>query len=192
MLCQSPSGKATILVTNEMWLEAPEAEGGWAEDGQIAGYDYYTEEGHEVNGYSLHSFYSYEGNNGGIFTTYIYPGTVAAGSWQSYSEEDTSSNGYWCAGFGFGTAECKAGYPEFATDVLVGMEAGDEQQPENAGQDHIIAQYTNGAWHTWPHAEYLSKYYYGTSEAGYICAANYGGLSPGYTQWGTPSSSYPC
>lgn len=180
------------FITNEMWLNAPEAEGGWAEDGQIAGYDYHTEEGHEVNGSSLHPFYAYQENNGPGFSIYIYPGTVAAGSWQPYSEEDPSLNGYWCAGFGFGTAACKGGYPEFATDVQVGMEAADERQPQNAGQDHIIAQYTEGTWHTWPHAEYLSEYYYGESEAGYICAANYGGLAPGYTQWGTPSSSHPC
>jgi hypothetical protein len=181
------------VVTNEMWLSAPESEGGWAEDGQLAGEDVSTEEGHEVNGTSIHPFYAYEPNNGeGSFQVYVYPGTVAPGSWQSYSEEDIYSNGYWCAGFGFGTAACKAGYPAFATDVQVGMEAGDELQPENAGQDHIIAQYTNGTWHTWPHAEYISQNYNGESEAGYVCAANYGGSPPGYTQWGTPSSSHPC
>jgi uncharacterized membrane protein len=183
------------VVTDEMWLDAPESEGGWAEDGQLAGEDLGTEEGHEVNGTSIHPFYAYEPNNGeGAFQIYVYPGTVEVGSWQSYSEEDTYTNGYWCAGFGFGTAACKAGYPAFATDVQVGMEAGDERQPESTGQDHIISQYTNGTWHVWSsgRTHYLSEDYSGESEAGYVCAANYGGLSPGYTQWGTPSSAHPC
>lgn len=181
------------FVTNEMWMDAPESEGGWAEDGQIAGYDYSTEEGHEVNGYSLHPFYAYEPNNGaGAFEIYISPGTFAAGSWESYSEEDIYTNGVWCAGFPAGTAACKGGYPAFATDVQVGMEAADERQPENAGQDHIIRQNTTGTWETWPHATYESEDYNGESEAGYVCAANYGHLAPGYTQWGTPSSSHPC
>jgi hypothetical protein len=187
-----PLWESHDFITNEMWLNAPPAEGGWAEDGQIAGYDYYTEDFNEVNGYSLHPFYAYGENNGTGFTIYIYPETVAADSWQSYSEEDTNTNGYWCAGFGFGTAACKGGYPAFSTDVQVGMEAADERQPENEGQDHIIAQYTNGTWHAWPQAKYRSVDHAGESEAGYVCAANYGGLSPGYTQWGTPSSSYPC
>jgi hypothetical protein len=88
------------------------SEGGWAEDGQLAGENVSTEEGHEVNGTSLHPFYAYEPNNGeGAFQVYVYPGTVAPGSWQSYSEEDTYSNGYWCAGFGFGTAACRGATP---------------------------------------------------------------------------------
>jgi hypothetical protein len=187
-----PFWESGDVVTNEMWLNAPESEGGWAEDGQLAGENDSTEEGHEVNGTSLHPFWAYNGNNGGKFTIYVYPGTVAPGSWQSYSEEDIYTNGYWCAGLSFGTAECKGGYPAFATDVQVGMEAGDERQPENAGQDHIIRQNTTGTWETWPHAAYESEDSNGESEAGYVCAANYGGLAPGYTQWGTPSSSHPC
>jgi hypothetical protein len=72
------------------------------------------------------------------------------------------------------------------------MEAADEDQPENAGQDRIINQWTNGTWHVWNGAEYLSEDYSGESEAGYVCASNYGGSAPGYTQWGTPSGSHPC
>ncbi len=39
-----------------MWMNAPAVEGGWAEDGQLAGENTPSEEGHEVNGYSLHPF----------------------------------------------------------------------------------------------------------------------------------------
>jgi hypothetical protein len=187
-----PLWESNDFVTNEMWMVGPG--GGWAEDGQIAGYDYYTEGGHEVNGYSLHPFYAFNIGTGGTFSIYIYPGTVGGNEWgHAYTEEDPATNGNWCARFGTTeTVACDGTYAKFATKVEGGMEAADEQQPENAGQDRIIAQWTNGTWHTWNRADYEAVDYSGESEAGYVCASNYGGSSAGYTQWGTPSSSHPC
>jgi hypothetical protein len=172
-----------VFVSNEMWMVGPG--GGWAEDGQIAGADY--------DSYSLHPFYAFEVGTKEL-SKYIYPGTVGANEWgHAYTEEDPGTNGTWCARFG--TTEvvaCDGKYSKFATDVEGGMEASDETQPENAGQDRIIAQWTNDTWHTWNRAAYQAVDYSGESEAGYVCAANYGGSAAGYTQWGTPSSSHPC
>src|ERR1700689_2162402 len=101
------------FVTNEQWMSNPA--GGWAEDGQLAGYNYYTEEGHEVNDDSLHPFYAFDLH--GVFTVWVDPETVEGYEWRSYTEEDPERNGTWCARFESTIVECKAGFDKYSNEV---------------------------------------------------------------------------
>ena len=175
------------FVTNEQWMSNPA--GGWAEDGQLAGYNYYTEEGHEVNDDSLHPFYAFDLH--GVFTVWVDPETVEGYEWRSYTEEDPERNGTWCARFASTIVECKAGFDKYSNEVELGMEAGDEAQPENAGYARTGAQFTGGGWYHWGKEVNETRDYDDESEGAYICTRNYETI-PGYIEWGTPKSKWPC
>jgi hypothetical protein len=175
------------FVSNEQWMGNPA--GGWAEDGQLAGYDGYTEEGHDVNGDSLHPFYAFA--LGEDFDVWVDPQTVEGYEWRSYTEEDPGRNGIWCARFASTTVECAAGFDKYSNEVELGMEAGDEAQPENAGDARTGAQFTGGGWYHWGKEVNETRNYYGEAEGAYMCTRNYEAI-PGYIEWGTPKSKWPC
>ncbi len=175
------------FVTNEQWMG--DISGGWAEDGQIAGYASATEEGHEVNNDSLHWFYAFDIS--GEFSIFVSPSTVEGWQWHSYTEEDPGRNGNWCARLGATTVACRSGFAKYSPSVTVGEEAGTEMTPENAGEDRTGAEFTNGSWYHWGPAVNETRSYSGESEKGYMCTRNYEAY-PGYIEWGTPYLKYPC
>lgn len=178
------------FVTNEQWMVGPR--GGWAETGEIAGYDYYTEEGQNINGYSLHYFYAFDPDGTKEnFSVYVTPWTVGGYEWHSYSVEDPNRNGEWCVKFNTTVEACHTGFAIYSVNVKVGMEAADEQQPENAGKDKTQAEFTNGPWYPWITAENETVAYGGANESAYICARNWESY-PGYIEWGTPTSKWDC
>jgi hypothetical protein len=179
------------FVTNEQWMVGPN--GGWAEDGQLGGYDGVTEEGHEVNDDSLHWFYAFSIGEPAKYSVYVAPWTVGGYEWNSYYEEDEERNGWWCARIGSEShpVACDGYFKPYATRVEMGMEAGDGEQPENAGKSRTSAQWTEGVWHRWEKAkdEVVSRER--QSESGYICINKYESV-PGAIEWGTPPSNWPC
>jgi hypothetical protein len=178
------------FVTNEMWMDGPG--GGWAETGQIAGYGYYTEEGHDVNDDSLHYFYAFNIGSPESFSLYITPWTIEGYENHAYSVEDPNRNGEWCVKFNTATEACDGTFATYAPTIQDGMEAADEDQPENAGKTEAIAEFTNGSWYPWGSAtKHLTEAYGGASESSYTCIAD-NGSDPGSVQWGTPKSKQPC
>jgi hypothetical protein len=184
-----PYWESGDFITNEQWMI--NRNGGWAEDGQIAGADEPSEEGHEVNDDSLHPFWAFDHPSSGLWK-WIDPQTVNGYEWRSYTEEDPGRNGTWCARFEQTIVECAAGFQKYSTLVTVGMEAGDVVQPENAGDDRTGAEFTGGGWYHWGKDRNETVHYGGSpSEASYICVRNWQAI-PGYIEWGTPRSKWPC
>jgi hypothetical protein len=178
------------FVNNETWMIGPG--GGWEETGQAAGHNYYTEEGHNINDDSLHYFYAWEIGPEKRYEQYITPWTVEGYEWHGYSVEDPERNGRWCVKFYTATEACEGTFATYGTTVQVGMEAADEQQPENAGKDESLTEFTNGNWYPWGSAtRHLTEAYGGANESSYICIVQ-NGSDPGNVQWGAPKSKQPC
>jgi hypothetical protein len=176
------------FVTNEQWADLPSGTSErWIEDGQIAGYDLWTEEGREINGKSLHWFYASEL---GGFLLYIAPWTKEGFTWVSYTLSDPANNGRWCAKIETSeiSESCRSGFKKYATAVQVGEEAATEAKPENAGKDRTGVQHLDGNWYHWNGAAWETTDYTGTkSESAYMCVKGYEAIA-GYINWGTPNN----
>jgi hypothetical protein len=181
-----PLWESGNFVTNEQWMSDPR--GYWIEDGQIGGYNLWTEQGREVNGNSLHWFYASEL---GGFIVYVAPWTYPGWTYESYTLSDPGNNGVWCAKIGATEVgeSCRSGFRKYSNNVEVGMEAGDEQQPENAGLDRTGVQWTEGNWHNWAKAKVETVHDGGSpGESAYICAKANGSGIPGDIGWGSPNN----
>ncbi len=182
-------GATSYVVTNEQWMRAPK--GNWVEDGQLAGDKNATEEGKEVNGKSLHWFYAYnnrvsEGVNN--YHEYNSPWTYPGWTPEAYALNDPNRNGTWCEIIGSVQVNCDGNYAMYATEVEIGMEAGDEQQPENMGYvQNTGVENQWGEWEYWKKAEIETINKMLQSEAGYTCAKSIAS-HPGYISFGTPAN----
>jgi hypothetical protein len=173
------------FVTNEEWMSEPR--GWWEEDGQIAGYNLWTEEGREVNCCSLHWFYASDLNG---FLVYVAPWTYPGWTYINYHINDPGNDGRWCSTIGSVEVgeSCRSGFTKYATAIELGMEAADEQQPQNAGLDNsTAAQWRDGSWHNWSRATVETVHYSGANESAYVCAKNWN-PAPGFIKWGTPNN----
>ncbi len=180
-----PEWQQGDFVTNEQWMIG--YNGRWVEDGQIAGYNSPTEEGREVNYDSLHWFYAYENTGNGSVPVYVAPWTYNGYEWRSYTLWDPGNNGTWCERIGEPQVACQSGFRKYATVAELGMEAADEQQPENGGKSRTGGQWLDGSWHHWLKANNETVDFNGDSEAGYVCVTPFEAI-PGYINFGTPTS----
>src|SRR5580704_17291507 len=80
------------FVSDEQWMS--DTHGRWVEDGQLAGAKYASEEGKNVNGYSLHWFYA--SDNGSEAPEFVAPWGYEGGEFISYTLDDPYNNGVWC------------------------------------------------------------------------------------------------
>jgi hypothetical protein len=169
------------FVSNEQWMSGPN--GGWAEDGQLAGAG--------INDDALYYFYAFKVGSGELNVTPT-PLNIEGYQWHNYGIEDAARNGDWCVNFNHAVEACETGFATYSPEIQVGMEAADELQPENAGKDLTGAQFTNGGWYHWgSKTQNETRAYGGASESSYICATDWEPYA-GEIQWGTPKSSYPC
>jgi hypothetical protein len=176
-----PQWEYGAYVTNEQWM-AHFQTNRWIEDGQQAGEPEATEEGREVNGQSLHWFYAFESSYG--YSEYVAPWTYPGFTFESYTLSDPGSNGTWCEKIGEVQVACQGGFPKYATEVQVGMEAADEVRPSNSGKDHTGVQWTEGNWHHWAKARLRTFRPVEHTEEGVVCASPYESI-PGYINFGT-------
>lgn len=173
------------FITNEQWMV--DTRGDWAEDGQIGGYNSATEEGREVNGTSLHWFYAYEEPYNG-FGIFVAPWTYEGFTPIQYTLWDPENNGWWCEKIELVQVSCQTSFKKYATDIEVGMEAADEEQPENAGRVYTTgAQHLNGGWYNWNSAEWRTVNYNGENESAYVCATGWKEIAA-YIRFGTPNN----
>jgi hypothetical protein len=179
-----PLWEGKAFVDDEQWM-AQYQTNKWVEDGQMAGGNYQTEEGREVNGQSLHWFYAF--NTGNIYSEYEAPWTYPGWTWISYTLSDPGSNGSWCEKIGTVQVACQGGFSKYGTEVQVGMEAADEVRPENSGKDRTGVQHLDGNWAYWNKAEWWMWNAAGSTkdEQGYgICTTGFENIA-GYVNWGT-------
>lgn len=169
-----PQWQSRDFVDDEQWMTAPS--GRWVEDGQTSG--------NAIDCCSLHWFYAYQN---GVYNEYVAPWTYEGWTWISYTLSDPENNGSWCEKIGAVQVACQGGFSKYATLVQVGMEAADEQQPENAGKDRTGVQHLDGNWYHWNGAEWVTQDYNGDAEGSYVCAKGFEAIA-GYINFGTPAN----
>jgi hypothetical protein len=171
------------FVDDEQWMTGKY--GHWVEDGQTAGNNVAEEEGREVNGTSLHWFYAYDN---GSYNEYVAPWTYEGWTPIQYTLWDPENNGSWCEKIEKVQVACQSGFRKYATTVEVGMEAADEEAPENAGWVHSTGvQHLDGNWYTWNKAEWETVNYHRESVSAYVCTVGYQGIAA-YVDWATPNN----
>jgi hypothetical protein len=182
-----PGWEHGYFVTNEQWASFHPSEY-WVEDGQIAGYDYHTEEGHEVNDDSLHWFFAWFGIGG--FQKYVAPWTYAGWTWVSYGLADPDDNTEWCFKIGEPWIGCTTagmyGFPKYANEVTVGAETADEAQPETSAKDRTTVQHLNGDWYDWNTATWQTESHEHANESAWLCVTAYGDVA-GDINFATPN-----
>lgn len=137
------------FVSNEQWAGFPADNGNWVEDGQMAG-------GPTGSTNVMDWFWALK-NNTGLYVIALPTGREEGYAWNNY-KLISEGNGSWCAVVNGTTETCgMEDEPSTSKRVTVGMEAASETEPENYGKDQTWVEWTNGTWHHWNEAKWITE-----------------------------------